>query len=197
MASATQSSEPTNLQNWAPGALIAAAFGLLYLAVRPPLFDSDGYVYRLVMLGPDRLEYMDHAHLLWEPLQILMVAIARPLGNSTIFPFQIFGILVNCATLFLFWILLRRVSGNSLFASVAVITVACSPRFWYLGSQNEPYPLLFLFAVLYLAWSYYSSRNSKDRINHDAHIAGALTGIAFVALTDPQRFAALLRYLTG
>lgn len=54
-----------------------------------------------------------------------------------------------------------------------------------------------LFAVAYLAWSYYSSRNSKGRINHDAHIAGALTGIAFVALTDPQRFVTLLRYLTG
>jgi hypothetical protein len=102
------------------------------------------------MLGPDRLNYMDHAHLLWEPLQILMVAIARPLGNSTIVPFQVFGILVNCATLFLFWILLRKVSGSGLFASTAVITVAFSPRFWYLGSQNEPYPLLFLFVVLYL-----------------------------------------------
>jgi len=54
-----------------------------------------------------------------------------------------------------------------------------------------------LFAVVYLAWSYYSSRNSQDRINHDAHIAGALTGIAFVALTDPQSFVALFRYLTG
>jgi hypothetical protein len=150
MASATQSSEPTNLQNWAPGALIATAIGLLYLAVRPPLFDIDGYVYRLVMLGPDRLEYMDHAHLLWEPLQILMLAIARPLGNSTIFPFQIFGVLVNCVTLFLFWILLRKVSASSFLASTAVITVAFSPRFWYLGFQNEPYPLLFLFVVLYL-----------------------------------------------
>jgi len=150
MPSATQSSKAANLQNWAPGALIAAAMGLLYLAVRPPLFDSDGYVYRLVMLGPDRLQYLDHAHLLWEPLEILMVAIARPFGNSIIFPFQIFGILVNCATLFLFWILLRKVSCSSLFASTAVITVACSPRFWYLGFQNEPYPLLFLFVVLYL-----------------------------------------------
>jgi membrane associated rhomboid family serine protease len=54
-----------------------------------------------------------------------------------------------------------------------------------------------LFAVLYLGWSYYSSRNSKDRINHDAHISGALTGVAFVALTDPRSFAALLRHLTG
>ena len=150
MPTAAQSSEPANIQNWVPGALIAAAIGLLYFAVRPPLFDSDGYAYRLVMLGPDRLKDMDHAHLLWEPLQILMVAIARPLGNSTIVPFQIFGILVNCATLFLFWILLRKVSGSSLFASTAVITVAFSPRFWYLGFQNEPYPLLFLFVVLYL-----------------------------------------------
>jgi hypothetical protein len=54
-----------------------------------------------------------------------------------------------------------------------------------------------LFAVVYLAWSYYSSRNSKDRINHDAHTAGTLTGIAFVALTDPQSFVALLRHLKG
>lgn len=54
-----------------------------------------------------------------------------------------------------------------------------------------------LFAVAYLAWSYYSSRNAKDRINHDAHIGGALTGLVFVALTDPQRFVALLHYLRG
>jgi membrane associated rhomboid family serine protease len=53
-----------------------------------------------------------------------------------------------------------------------------------------------LFAVIYLAFSYYSSRNSKDRINHDAHIAGALTGLAFVALTDPHSFGTLIAYLT-
>jgi membrane associated rhomboid family serine protease len=58
-----------------------------------------------------------------------------------------------------------------------------------------PIPAL-LFALIYLASSYYSSRNAKDRINHDAHIAGALTGLAFVALTDPQSFGALLRHLT-
>jgi membrane associated rhomboid family serine protease len=52
-----------------------------------------------------------------------------------------------------------------------------------------------LFAVAYLAYSYYSARNSPGRINHDAHIAGALTGLAFVAVTDPQRYSALARYL--
>jgi len=54
-----------------------------------------------------------------------------------------------------------------------------------------------LFAVIYLAFSYYSSRTAKGRINHDAHITGALTGVAFVALTDPQRIGALFSYLRG
>src|SRR6266478_393422 len=49
-----------------------------------------------------------------------------------------------------------------------------------------------LFAVAYLAYSHYSSRHSKGRINHDAHISGALSGIAFVALADPGRIRALL-----
>ena len=50
-----------------------------------------------------------------------------------------------------------------------------------------------LFAVAYLAYSYYSSRRAGGRINHDAHIFGALAGIGFVLLTDPGRFAVLLR----
>jgi membrane associated rhomboid family serine protease len=45
-----------------------------------------------------------------------------------------------------------------------------------------------LFAVGYLAYSYYSSRRSRGRINHNAHIGGALTGMAYVALTHPQRY---------
>ena len=49
-----------------------------------------------------------------------------------------------------------------------------------------------LFAVLYLAYSYYQSRQSGGPINHEAHIAGALTGLGFVALTDPAAYERLL-----
>jgi membrane associated rhomboid family serine protease len=49
-----------------------------------------------------------------------------------------------------------------------------------------------LFAVLYLAYSYYLSRHSAGWINHDAHIGGALTGLAFVAVTDPGAYRQLL-----
>lgn len=53
-----------------------------------------------------------------------------------------------------------------------------------------------LFAVGYVAYSYWASANSKGRINHDAHLCGALSGIGFVAVTDPGAFVNLLRIFT-
>ena len=41
-----------------------------------------------------------------------------------------------------------------------------------------------LFALAYLAYTWFASRRPGGRINHDAHLSGALAGIAFVALTD-------------
>jgi membrane associated rhomboid family serine protease len=52
-----------------------------------------------------------------------------------------------------------------------------------------------LFALGYLAYTYYASKNPTGRINHDAHLGGALTGLAFVALTDPQRYPAFFAAL--
>ena len=49
-----------------------------------------------------------------------------------------------------------------------------------------------IFAVLYLGYSWWSARQSRDRINHDAHLDGALVGLAFVAITEPAAYSALL-----
>jgi membrane associated rhomboid family serine protease len=50
-----------------------------------------------------------------------------------------------------------------------------------------------LFAFGYLAYSYWAARQNRGGINHDAHLTGALAGIAFVALTDPEAVGAAAR----
>lgn len=58
-----------------------------------------------------------------------------------------------------------------------------------------PFPIpipAVLFAVGYVAYSYWASLRPRGRINHDAHLCGALSGLLFVAVTDPRAFAALL-----
>jgi membrane associated rhomboid family serine protease len=49
-----------------------------------------------------------------------------------------------------------------------------------------------LFALGYLAYSWYASKHPHGRINHDAHLGGAVAGLAFVALTDPSAYRQLL-----
>jgi membrane associated rhomboid family serine protease len=54
-----------------------------------------------------------------------------------------------------------------------------------------------LFALAYLAYSFYAARQARGRVNHDAHLAGALAGVAFVALTDPAAMARAWRLVFG
>ena len=54
-----------------------------------------------------------------------------------------------------------------------------------------------LFAVAYVAYSWWSARQARGRINHDAHLGGALFGLVFVLLTDPTAYGRLLGWLGG
>jgi membrane associated rhomboid family serine protease len=54
-----------------------------------------------------------------------------------------------------------------------------------------------LFAVGYVWYSWYSARQQRGRINHDAHLGGALAGLAFVLVTDPAAYRDLLRAVLG
>lgn len=50
-----------------------------------------------------------------------------------------------------------------------------------------PFPLpAFIFAILYLLWSYFASKRGMDMINHDAHIWGAVAGIVTTILLVPE-----------
>ena len=95
----------------------------------------------------------------------------------------------------------------SLGASGAILAVLFASIVYYPRQRLFILPLPVpipapLFALAYLAFSYYSagrgaSGQTQDRINHDAHIFGALTGLAFVLLTNPGQFRALLHALAG
>lgn len=52
-----------------------------------------------------------------------------------------------------------------------------------------------LFALGYLAYSWYAARNAHGRINHDAHFGGAVAGLLFVAVTAPGQYQNLLDFL--
>lgn len=52
-----------------------------------------------------------------------------------------------------------------------------------------------LFAVCYLLVSAIAARRARGRINHGAHVDGALAGWLFVALTDPRAWERALRLL--
>lgn len=67
-----------------------------------------------------------------------------------------------------------------LFASIVVFPTAS------IFIMPVPFPIPApLFAVAYLVFSVLASRARTGRINHDAHIAGALTGVVFMALVAP------------
>ncbi len=55
-----------------------------------------------------------------------------------------------------------------------------------------PIPIpAFLFAIGYVGYSYWASTHHAGRINHDAHLCGAFSGLIFVAITDAGAYARL------
>lgn len=83
---------------------------------------------------------------------------------------------------------------NSGFASVGASGAIAGILFAFI--LFEPWNMLllffiipipaFLFAILYVLYSHYASRHSyHERIDHDAHLYGALTGMAFTILLKP------------
>jgi membrane associated rhomboid family serine protease len=90
----------------------------------------------------------------------------------------------------------------SLGASGAIAAVLFASIVYFPGQKLFilPFPVPIpapLFAVMYVAYSWYSARQNRGRINHDAHLSGALIGLAFVLLTDPGAYSGLARTVLG
>jgi membrane associated rhomboid family serine protease len=182
--------------------VVASVAGLLsppllgHATLRPYLIARGSGYWRLLTSG---FVHADLAHLAFNLITFYSFgfALERAIGTARFVALYFCGLLISgigtCIK--------HRNEPNyaSLGASGAILAVLFASIVYFPHSRLLILPLPIpipapLFALLYLGFSYYSSRNSRGRINHDAHIAGALTGIAFVAVTDPRAFGALLNY---
>ena len=186
-----------------PGAaLLVAAFGiasLIGLFVSPSLIDRG--LLRPYWLLP-RKQYSTlitsaflHAnlpHLLFNAFTFWAFApqLERAMGTGPFLGLYFFGLLgSDLGTYFKH----RHEPGyQCLGASGAILAVLFASIIYFPSSSIYVMPLPFpipapLFAMAYLAYSYYASRQAKGLVNHDAHLAGAVAGIVFIGLLDPTR----------
>ncbi|HVO48488.1 MAG TPA: rhomboid family intramembrane serine protease [Steroidobacteraceae bacterium] len=171
---------------------------LIERAVLRPYLIAQGTGYaRLVSSG---FVHADVGHLLFNLITFFSFAfpLERVIGSARMLVLYFSGLLVSgLGTCFQH----RNEPGYaSLGASGAILAVLFASILYFPNQRLYvlPIPLPIpapLFALLYLAFTWYSARNSRGRINHDAHLFGALTGIVFVAVTDPRRIAALMRLI--
>ena len=137
----------------AAASIAFAAILSVYLSLRPPLYNFDGYSVQLEALEPFDPGYLNPHHLIWYPLQRVLAAVASAIGAPSPGAFQFTGMLVISISLALLCLLLVRQTQRVLLPCAITIFIAFSPSIWALGLQNQPYTLLALCLVLAL-WTW-------------------------------------------
>ena len=203
----------SSLVNGAPAAAVILvamlAASLLALFVAPSILDR--HLFRPYWLLPRRqyaslvtsaFLHADLPHLLFNGFTFWAFgfALERAIGTPKFVALYAFGLLVSDAGT---WLRHRHNRDyQSLGASGAILAVLFA-SIVYTPAQSifilpipVPIPAPW-FAVMYLAYTVYASRQVRGRINHDAHLAGALAGIVFVLLVDTAAVGQGLRSLFG
>lgn len=163
------------------------------MMMNPYMVTQRGEYYRLVTSG---LIHADFAHLFFNMfslyffgrnLEYIFNVIFGNLGGVYFIALYVLGIIISDLPTLLKH---RNNPGyNSLGASGAVSSVifACilfdplaDLLIYFIPVKG------FIFAILYLVYSYISAKRSRDGINHDAHLYGALFGILFCIVLYPE-----------
>jgi membrane associated rhomboid family serine protease len=146
--------------------------------------------------------HADLPHLLFNAFTFWAFAfqLEGAIGTGRFMALYAFGLLVSDAGTY--WRQRNNPEYRSLGASGAILAVLFASIVYFPTASLFILPIPFpipapLFAVAYLAFTYYASRQTQGRINHDAHLGGAVAGLLFVALTDWSAIRGAARSLMG
>ncbi len=193
------------------GLLLAALLGvgLLGLYAVPGLIERS--LFRPHWLLPNRefetlasngFVHADLGHLLFNAFTFWSFGfgLERAIGSGPFAALYGFGLLAGDAGT---WLAHRHDPDyRSLGASGAIMAVLFASIVYQPSASifMLPIPIAIpapIFAGLYLAYTVFAASRGSGRINHDAHLSGALAGIAFVAGHDPDAFAQTMHRLFG
>jgi membrane associated rhomboid family serine protease len=141
--------------------------------------------------------HADLTHLLFNMITFFFFAfpLERHIGTAPFVLLYLVGLVASHAGTYV------KHKGNPEYASLGASGAIAAVLFAYIVYYPDstlfiipfPFPIPApIFAIAYMAYSIYSSRQARGRINHDAHLWGAISGLVFVALTDMDAYKALL-----
>ena len=141
--------------------------------------------------------HADLGHLLFNMFTFFFFAFTmeRFIGTIPFLVLYFFGLVVSHTCT---WYKHRNNAGYaSLGASGAISAVLFAYIVYFPTTTLMIFPIpvpipAFLFAIGYVGYSYWAAMQNTGRINHDAHLCGAISGLIFVAATDPSAFGRLL-----
>lgn len=146
--------------------------------------------------------HADLPHLIFNALTYWFFAfqVERQIGPARFAALYLFGLVVSDLGT---WVKHRNDPGYASLGASGAISAVLFASIVYFPWQKLfiiPIPVPIpapLFAIGYVAYSWYSARQAHGRINHDAHLGGALAGLAFVLLTDPSAYGRLAAVIGG